>query len=197
MTAQSVTVRQAGSAPALALVSAVAAAGFVVDAVVGMLVPALAYEAPPVWWDAVLRAVLHLGQIAAAVAVIRAGLAGNGLVARIGLALWVIGSVGFTAGELVYVVSPGASDSVFQYASLAMLVGMVMAGIAVLRTRRWPGPGRFLPLVTGLYIIPLTVALIAGVAPLVALAGYALLWVLLGLSLYSVTRTLAAEQAQR
>jgi hypothetical protein len=179
---------QSVSVPTLALISAAAAAAFFVDALLGMAIPALAYDAPPVWWDAVLRAVLHLGQLAAAIAVSRAGLAGNWIYARIGLVLWILGSIAFAVGELVYLVARGPSDMVFQVGSVAMLVGMVMAGVGVLRARRWTGPGRFLPLITGLYIVPLTMAIITTDAALAALAGYSVLWLLLGLSLYFVTR---------
>jgi hypothetical protein len=179
---------QSVSVPTLALISAAAAAAFFVDALLGVAIPALAYEAPPVWWDAVLRAVLHLGQLAAAIAVSRAGLAGNWIYARIGLVLWILGSIAFAVGELVYLVARGPSDMVFQVGSVAMLVGMVMAGVGVLRARRWTGPGRFLPLITGLYIVPLTMAIITTDAALAALAGYSVLWLLLGLSLYFVTR---------
>jgi hypothetical protein len=179
---------QSVSVPTLALISAAAAAAFFIDALLGMSIPALAYDAPPVWWDAVLRAVLHLGQLAAAIAVSRAGLTGNGSYARIGLVLWILGSIAFAVGELVYLVARGPSDMVFQVGSVAMLVGMVMAGVAVLRARRWTGPGRFLPLITGLYIVPLTMVIITTDAALAALAGYSVLWLLLGLSLYFVTR---------
>jgi hypothetical protein len=179
---------QSVSVPTLALISAAAAAAFFIDALLGMAIPALAYDAPPVWWDAVLRAVLHLGQLAAAIAVSRAGLAGNGIYARIGLVLWILGSIAFAVGELVYLVARGPSDMVFQVGSVAMLVGMVMAGVGVLRARRWTGPGRFLPLITGLYIVPLTMVIITTDAALAALAGYSVLWLLLGLSLYFVTR---------
>jgi hypothetical protein len=180
--------RHDGSAPTLALISAVAAGGVIVDALLGMLIPALAYDGPPVWWDAALRAVLHLGQLAAALAVGRAGLAGSGLSSRIGLGLWIAGSACYTAGELVYLIAAGPADAAFGIGSLAMLIGMVMTGLGVLRTGRWTGPGRFLPLVTGLYVIPLTVVLVATNAALVALAGYSMLWLLLSLSLYFATR---------
>jgi hypothetical protein len=175
------------SAPTLALVSAAAAAAFIIDALLGMAIPALAYDAPPVLWDAVLRAVLHLGQLAAAVAVSRAGLAGNGIYARIGLVLWILGSIAFAIGELVYLVARGPSDMVFQVGSVAMLVGMVMVGVGVLRARRWTGPGRFPPLITGLYIVPLSDSDHHHWYRPSALAGYSVLWMLLGLSLYFVT----------
>lgn len=76
----------------------------------------------------------------------------------------------------------------FRVGSLSILAGMVLAGVGVLRAGRWTGPGRFLPLITGLYVIPLTGVIIAGRAQLAALTGYSVLWLLLGLSLYSVTR---------
>jgi hypothetical protein len=188
MTAPTTTSSPSVSVPTLALISATAAAAFFIDALLGIAIPALAYDAPPVWWDAVLRAVLHLGQLAAAIAVSRARLAGNGIYARIGLVLWILGSIAFAIGELVTVVARGPSDMVFQIGSVAMLVGMVMAGVGVLRARRWTGPGRFLPLITGLYVVPLTMVIITTDAALAALAGYSVLWLLLGLSLYSVTR---------
>lgn len=185
---------QARSVRTLALISVVLAAGFIIDGLLGMMIPELAYDGPPVLWDAVLRAVLHLGQIAAAIAIGMAGLAGSGLTARIGLPLWIVGEVCFVAGELLYVVAPGPSDIAFQVGSIASLVGMVLAGVGVLRTGRWTGPGRFLPLITGLYVIPLTGVIIAGKAQLVALTGYSALWLLLGLSLYSVTRAYPPAQ---
>ena len=179
---------QVWPARTLALISAVFAAGFIVDGLFGMMIPELAYDGPPEVWDAVLRAVLHLGQIAAASAIGTAGLAGSGLTARIGLPLWIVGGVCFVAGELLYLVAPRPADIAFQVGSVAILVGMVLAGVGVLRTGRWTGPGRFLPLTTGLYVIPLTGVIIAGSAQLAALTGYSVLWLLLGLSLYSVTR---------
>jgi hypothetical protein len=195
MTAPTTTSTQSISVPTLALISAAAAAAFFIDALLGMAIPALAYDAPPVWWEAVLRAVLHLGQLAAAIAVSRAGLAGNGIYARIGLVLWILGTIAFAIGELVYLVARGPSDMLFQVGSAAMLVGMVMVGVGVLRTRRWTGPGRFLPLITGLYIVPLTIVIITTDAALAALAGYSVLWLLLGLSLYFVThRSLRARR---
>jgi len=197
MTARTTTTARPVSISALALISAAAAAIGIIDAVLGMTISALAYSAPPVWWNSALLAVMHLGQLAAAIAVSQAGLAGSGVTARIGLVLWILGSVGFAVGELVYLVPGGPSDIVFQIASIATLVGMALAGVAVLRTGRWAGPGRFLPLITGLYLIPLTVVIIATHAALAALAGYSVLWLLLSLSLYVVTRAPQPAQAHR
>jgi hypothetical protein len=188
MTGRTMTTARSVFVPTLALISAAAAAIGIIDAVLGMTISALAYDAPPVWWNSTLLAMMHLGQVAAAIAVSRAGLAGSGVTARIGLVLWILGGLGFAVGELVHLAAGGASDIVFQIASIATLVGMVLAGVGVLRTGRWTGPGRFLPLITGLYLIPLTVVIIATDAALAALAGYSVLWLLLSLSLYVVTR---------
>jgi hypothetical protein len=197
MTARTMTTTRPVAAPTLALISAAAAAIGIIDGILGVAIPALAYDGPPLWWNSTLLAMMHLGQVAAAVAVSQARLAGSGVTARAGLVLWILGGLGFAVGELVYLVAGGASDVVFQIASITTLVGMVLAGVGVLRTGRWAGAGRFLPLITGLYLIPLTVVIIATDAALVALTGYSVLWLLLGVSLYAVTRAPQPAQAYR
>lgn len=197
MTARTMTTGQTLSVPTLALISAAAATVGVFDGVLGMTTPALAYDAPPLWWNSVLLALMHLGQVAAAVAIGQAVLAGTGVTARIGLVLWILGGLVFAAGELVHQAAGGASDIVFQIGSIVTLAGMVMAGVGVLRAGLWTGPGRLLPLITGLYLVPLTVVIIATDAALAALTGDALLWLLLGLSLYAASRTPQLAQAHR
>jgi hypothetical protein len=197
MTAGTITTARPVSVRGLALISAAAAAIGIIDAVLGMTIPALAYDAQPVWWNSALLAMMHLGQVAAAIAVSQAGLAGSGVTARIGLVLWILGCLGFAVGELVYLVPDGPSDIVFQIASIATVVGMVLAGVGVLRAGQWAGLGRFLPLITALSLIPVIVVVIATDAALAALAGYSVLWLLLGLSLYAVTRAPQPAQAHR
>lgn len=197
MTAETMTTARPVSVPALALFSAAAAAVGIIDGIASMAIPALAYDAAPLWWNSALLAMMHLGQVAAAIAVSRAGLAGRALTAGIGLVLWILGGLGFAVGELVHLATGGASDTVFQAASIATLVGMVIAGAGVLRAGRWTGSGRFLPLITGLSLIPLTVVIITTDAALAALTGYSLLWLLLSLSLYAVTRTPQPAQVHR
>jgi hypothetical protein len=181
--------------PTIALISAAAAAIGIIDGTLSLAIPGMAYDAPPVWWNSTLLAMMHLGQVAAAFVVSRAGLAGGGVTARIGLVLWVLGGFGFAVGELVHLVASGVSDIFFQVASIATLVGMVIAGFGVLGAGRWTGPGRFLPLITGFYLIPLTIVIIATDAALAALTGYSVLWLLLSLSLYTVTRAQSSARA--
>jgi hypothetical protein len=197
MTARTMTTARPVSVPTLALISAAAAAIGIIDGTLSMAIPALAYGGPPLWWNSTLLAMMHLGQVAAAIAVSRAGLAGSRVTARTGLVLWILGGLGFAVGELAYLAAGRASDIVFQIASTATLVGMVIAGVGVLHAGQWTGPGRFLPLITGLSLIPLTVVIIATDAALAALTGYSVLWLLLSLSLYSVTRAPQPAQAHQ
>lgn len=135
-----------------ALICAVLSAAQVVAALVGLAVPAYALGADPILWFAVLLAILHVQQLAAVLAVARSGYAGAGALATTGLALTALGGVAFLAGELLYVVDVAVADPVFTAASVASGIGMVLVGIAVLQTRRWAGPARFLPLAIGVYV---------------------------------------------
>jgi hypothetical protein len=197
MTARTMATVRPVPVAAIALISAAAAAIGIIDALLSMAIPALAYDASPLWWNSALLATMHLGQVAAGIAVSRAGLAGSAVSTRIGLILWVLGGFGFAVGELVHLAAGGASDIFFQVASMATLVGMVIAGFGVLHAGRWIGPGRFLPLITGLYLIPLTLVIIATDAALAALTGFSVLWLLLSLSLYAITRHPQPARAHR
>ncbi len=99
-------------------------------------------------------------------------------VALFGLAVLVVAEVSWLA-EL------GATDALYGIATLAMMLGLILAGAAVLRVARWTGWHRFTLLACGLYI-PLVLM------PAFALPGYAsnyaiglwgVCWLLLGLAL--------------
>lgn len=177
------------TAAALSVVTVVTAALGVAAAVYGTFDAAYALGAAPVVWFSVVLAVLHLGQIAAAIALWRTGLAGTGALARAGLGLWLLGGLAYVVGELLYLTANPLTDAVFGVASLASGVGPILAGIAVLRVGRWTGPGRFLPLAIGVYVfVVLTPVLFATSAGLLAVAGWNVLWLLLGLALYARAR---------
>lgn len=170
-----------------ALVCAAGAAGHVLLALVAFAVPSLGLGlgAEPVLWFAVLLAVLHVQQLAGVLALARSGFAGSGAAGRAGLGLAATGGALFMAGELVYLADAGTGETVFGLASLTSALGLVLAGVAVLRARRWPGPARFLPVALGTYIVAvLTPLLVATPFGLLGIAGWAVLWVLLGLGLY-------------
>lgn len=172
-----------------ALICAALSAVQVAAALLGLAVPAFALGAEPIPWFVVLLAVLHVQQLAAVLAVARSGYAGSGVLARSGLALTALGGVAFLVGELLYLIDTAVADIAFGVAPIATGLGMILVGIAVLRTRRWSGTARFLPLAIGLYVVVvLTPVLIATSAGLLAIAGWAVLWLLLGVALSTAAR---------
>lgn len=168
-----------------ALVCAVLSAAQIVVALITLGVPALQYGAAPILWFSVLLAALHIRQLAGVLALGRTGLAGTAGLARAGLGLATLGGLGLIAGELTYLVDIGASDTVFGVASVASGLGMILAGVAVLREGRWAGAARFLPLAIGVYmlVVLMPVVVVASGAAVIVIAGWAVLWVLLGLAL--------------
>lgn len=174
---------------ALVGVTVVTSSVGVLFSVNGTFDPVYALGSEPIAWHSVLLAVLHIGQIAAAIALWRTGLAGTGGLARVGLVLWLIGGVLYSVGELLYITTHPMTDAVFGIASLASGVGPILAGVAVLRAGRWIGVARFLPLAIGVYMfVVLTPVLFATSFGLLAIAGWNVLWLLLGLALYARAR---------
>lgn len=170
-----------------ALLCVALSAGQVLLALVSSAVPSLGLGlgAEPMLWFAVLLAVLHVQQLAGLLALARSGFVGSGAVGRAGLGLAAIGGLLFMSGELVYLADAGTSETVFGLASITSALGLVLAGVAVLRVRRWSGPARFLPVGLGAYIVVvLTPLLMATPLGLLGIAGWASLWLLLGLALY-------------
>jgi hypothetical protein len=173
----------------LAQVGAAAAALQIVAVIVAAAVPSYSPGGEPIGWTAGLIGVLHLGEVAAAVAVQRSGLAGTGGLARAGLALWIVGGLAYVAGGLMYLVGAEPSEVGFSVGALASGIGLVLAGIAVLRTGAWPGPGRFLPLVIGVYVYAVMVPVLSATsAALPVIGGWCALWLLLALGLLGSAR---------
>ena len=132
-----------------------------------------------------LNAVSHALLIAGIVGVARSGAAGEGILARSGLALALLGLVALTLAEIVAMADPESAEMFYATATLTMMVGLIAAGVAVLLAGRWGGWQRFAPLACGLFI-PLVLT------PAFALPGYAAhyaiglwggCWLLLGLAL--------------
>jgi hypothetical protein len=66
-------------------------------------------------------------------------------------------------------------------------LGMLLAGIAIVRTRRWDGWHRFIPLLAGLYpfVAMFPILAITGEPPLPMITLWCLLWLLLGLAMHA------------
>ncbi len=100
----------------------------------------------------------HIGLVVALVALALSGAVGAGRIARAGAWLAVAGMVGLTGMELfairfseldVKVANEGVMDAGYGITTTLVGFGMLVAGVAVLRVRRWTGWWRFVPLLLG------------------------------------------------
>lgn len=140
---------------------------------------------------------VHLGGLAGAVALGLSGAAGGGL-GRAGVGIAVAGMLAFVAAEIA---APGvASDVLYGVAPLAVALGLVLAGVAVLRAGRWRGWHRYVPLIAGAWIVVvITPVMAAGdpaahhaAAPVLVLGAWHVLLAVLGFAVLAETR--AAER---
>jgi hypothetical protein len=98
----------------------------------------------------------------------------------------VLGLALFVPGELLYLFSPQTPDTLFPVGTVLAGVGLVVVGITVLRTAT--GLGRFTPLLAGAYVfVVLFPAFALGpVAAVLAIGGWGVCWIALGLWLAPV-----------
>jgi hypothetical protein len=137
-------------------------------------------------------AVQHLGLLAGILGLGRCGAAGTG---TFGVRL---AAAGMAALALVELAAISAARSLYPdglrtqlldlgygLATVAIGVGLVAAGVAVLRARVWSGRHRFVPLALGVWVfVPMLPALLAPfVAARLAITGWMLLFALLGVAL--------------
>lgn len=135
-----------------------------------------------------LQALLHLAAGALVVTAAAQGSGGRGWAARLGFGAGALGLALLVVAELTYPAAPAVADGLFGIASPLAGLGLVVAGVAVLRRRRWRGGWRAVPLVSGLWVFLVTTpALVVTGGPpapaaLLAIAGSELCWTLLGLA---------------
>lgn len=87
-------------------------------------------------WGYLLQALIHLGELAGVLAVALLGAAGRGWLGRIGLGVAVVGQVMLAVAEITYNFDESAGDALFNIAPELSGVGLILAGIAVLRADR-------------------------------------------------------------
>lgn len=116
----------------------------------------------------------------------RSGAAGEGWLGKAGVWIALVASALFLPFEVLVAINLELGGAMLGVAALVQGLGLLLAGIAVLRTHRWRGWRRFTPLLCGLYtfvvLIP-ALALNDGYSAL-ALAGWQIPFLLLGLALY-------------
>jgi hypothetical protein len=105
------------------------------------------------WLTAGLSSLSHLLLLAGMLGLWTSGAMGRGRIARAGTWITVIGWAILAAAELVDVVSTDVASALFGVSTLGLPVGLILAGIATLRTRVWRGWHRFTPLIAGLFVV--------------------------------------------
>lgn len=135
--------------------------------------------------------VQHLGLAVGLVGLRRSAAVGG---RRVGVTAAIVGMGILTATELAAIGAarstypgPGTDllDALYGISSVAIGIGLVGAGIAVLRTDIWRGWRRWLPLALGVYVfVPMFPAMFGGfVTARLAISGWMLLFALLGWAL--------------
>lgn len=138
-----------------------------------------------------LFAVTDLLIIATLLALWRTNACGEGLAAKVGFGLAILGYLLDVPGELLTEVSRPTATTLSGVGVSLFAVGMVIAGISMLRARRWHGWHRFVPVELGAYIpLVLIPSLMFNRGPDLAFAFLGVLYILLGLAV-------RAEQATR
>jgi hypothetical protein len=140
----------------------------------------------------------HFGLLAALVALARSGALGGGRVARIGAWVAVAGMVVLTGAELFAMrfaawdakaANEGSMGVTYGIACTVIGVGMIGAGIGVLRAGVWSGWRRWVPLAIGLSVfLVVTPGMFAGyVVARLAIGSWMALFAALGWSLLAET----------
>lgn len=113
-----------------------------------------------------------------------------------GFTLQVIGRAAFVAAEGLALAQGAVQDDLLPVAALLTALGLVLAGIAILRAGVWEGPGRFVVLAAGIYpfitMFPLAATTADG-PPVVVLLAWGLVFAAMGAAL--VRRTATASSA--
>jgi hypothetical protein len=174
---------------------ATAATGLVIVGIATAYIVALLLGMPDPDWAYLARAIIHLGELAAVVAVTLAGAAGTGWLGRAGAGVAGLGLVLMAIAEAITVSGPDLSTTLFMIAPNLVGLGLILVGIAVIRTSRLTGWRRYPVLVLGVYVFVVMTPLIiiSGGPPaplgLVALAGWEVLFALIAVSVLVETAT--------
>jgi hypothetical protein len=149
-------------------------------------IPLASFQDPvsPPWWIAALNAVSHLLLLVGVVGLARAGAAGRGHLATAGVGLTLLGLVVVTVAEPISLINMDTAVLFYSSATLLMMLGLILLGVAVLRAGRWAGWHRYTPLACGLFIplILIPALSLPGLTGHYAIGLWGVCWLLLGLS---------------
>lgn len=159
-------------------------AGAVLTIVLGIPLASFQAREPTLWWIPTLNAVSHLLLLAGVVGLARAGVAGRSWLATSGLGLTILGLAVLTVAEITWLAQSPAADVLYPVATLTQMLGLILAGVAMLRAGHWTGWRRFTPLACGLFIplVMLPSFALPGFASNYAIGLWGVCWLLLGVS---------------
>ncbi len=140
--------------------------GAVLTIVLGIPLASFQDSVSPPWWIAALNALSHLLLIAGVAGLAWWGAVGRNRLATAGVGLTLLGLAVLTVAEAISLINMDVAVFFYSGASLLMMLGLILLGVAVLRAGRWAGWHRYTSLACGLYI-PLVMF------PSFALPGYA------------------------
>ncbi|MBV9919339.1 MAG: hypothetical protein JOY78_00580 [Pseudonocardia sp.] len=157
---------------------------------------ALLLGTPDPGWAYLPRGIIHLGELAAIVALAMSGAAGTGPLGRLGPGVACLGALVLAVAEVITESAPGASDTLFAIGPNLVGIGLVLTGIAVIRTGRWAGRRRYVTLVLGVYVLVVMtpVIIVAGGPPAVPAIGALLVWEVLWMLIAVATLTSTAAR---
>lgn len=142
-------------------------------------------------WGFALQALIHIGELAVVLALFGAIGAQVGALGRIGFGVAALGQVSLVVAELLFPFNGPVGEQIFNFAPLLSGLGMVLAGIAVLRSGVWRGWHRVTPLLVGAWMLLVAIPLIIAfdgppnLAPTLALAGWDVCWALAAIAVLS------------
>jgi hypothetical protein len=137
-----------------------------------------------------LVAIAYVMLLVGVLGLARSRAAGAGWQARIGVCAACAGWLLSVVAQLTLQVDPALAERVlFPIGTVLIGLGMGLAGFAVLRTHRWQGWARFVPLLCGLYpfVVIFPVFTLSGGPNFLVLAAWGLCWLLLGVALRAET----------
>lgn len=142
-------------------------------------------------WGFALQALIHIGELAVVLALFWAIGAQVGALGRIGFGVAALGQVSLVVAELLFPFNGPVGEQIFNFAPLLSGLGMLLAGIAVLRSGVWRGWHRVTPLLVGAWMLLVAIPLIIAfdgppnLAPTLALAGWDVCWALAAIAVLS------------
>ena len=194
--AAAVTPRRTEVRPGLGTVSGAAVIGAALaQGIVGLLTstvyPQLANPASSSFGPSgALLTAMHLVMLAGVAGLVASGAAGKGRFVVLASGITLVGLVAQALAEAALRIDFAAGNTLFGYAVPLMALGFVLLGVAVMRGGAWHGWHRFTPLLCGLYVpvVLIPAFAIAHGPSFPALAAWQLLFLLLGLAMWSETR---------